>query len=162
MFNKQVMLLISLMGIFVILLTTDYELLFFENKNQQKDHVYLSAGMVDKLFNKQSQEKYANIVTGNIFNLEAKNEMDIKDKEKSVVNTEFALEIRGLTITPDNRYALLWDKQEQKSIVAKEGEEIKKWQVLSIFNDRIVLGSADIKKEILLNPPEEKLKNNEN
>ena len=161
MFNKQVLLLIVLVGIFVVLLTADYEVLFFKSKKQQKDHVYLSAGMVDKLFNKQSQEKYANIVTGNIFNLAAKTEKDIEVTEKPVVNTEFVLEIRGLTITPDNRYALLWDKQEQKSIVAKEGEEIKKWQVLSIYNDRIVLGSADIKKEILLNPPDEKQKNNE-
>jgi hypothetical protein len=152
--------LITLTGIFVVLLVADYELLLFNSKKKQKDHVYLSAGMIDKLFNKESQEKYSNIVTGNIFNLETKTEK-IKPSEMPVVNTEFILEIRGLTITPQERYALLWDKQEQKSIVAKEGEEIKKWQVLSIYNDRIVLGSADIKREILLNPTDEKLNNNE-
>lgn len=160
MFNKQALSLIVLMGIFIALLVMDYELLLFNSKKMQKDHVYLSAGMIDKLFNKDSQEKYSNIVTGNIFNLETKTEK-VKLSEKPVVNTEFILEIRGVTITPQERYALLWDKQEQKSIVAKEGEEIKKWQVLSIYNDRIVLGSADIKREILLKPTDKKLNNNE-
>jgi len=160
MFNKQALLLIVLMGIFIALLVMDYELLLFNSKKTQKEHVYLSAGMIDKLFNNQSQEKYSNIVTGNIFNLETKTEK-VKLSEKPVVNTEFILEIRGLTITPQERYALLWDKQEQKSIVAKEGEEIKKWQVLSIYNDRIILGSADIKREILLKPTDKKLNNNE-
>lgn len=161
MYSKKVLLLIVLVAVFVVLLTADYELLFFNSKKQQKEYVYLSSGMVDKLFTKDSNKKYSNIITGNIFNLALPNKPK-KIVPKPVVNTEFMLEIRGLTITPESRYALIWDKQEQKAIVATEGEEIKKWQVLSIFNDRIVLGSADVKKEILLTPEENEQKNNEN
>lgn len=149
MYNKKTLPLAVLSSLLVVLMVADYEVLFFDIDKKQKDYGFLSSGVVDKMFGKVSQEKYSNIVSYNIFNL-AGNDENIKKKEPRI-DTGFILEVRGVTITRESRYALLWDKQDQKSIVVSEGDEIKNWQILSILNDRVAIGSADIIKEIFVN-----------
>ena len=156
MYSKQMFVLVSLLFLFAVLAMTDYETLLFENKNKKKTYNYISSGLVDKMFGRVSEQKYSNIVSQDIFNISNNNNILKKAEIKGPPKfTKFIFEIRGVTITDKNKYVLIWDNQDNKSIVASEGDEIKSWQILSIFNDRIAISSADVIKEIFIKPDDE-------
>jgi len=140
-------------------LAMDYEKIFSAVTNKPKVALYRATGIVDKMFLIESPAKYSNIVQQNIFNLDGYKKGIVKITENArLVSNDFVFDVRGVTITPENKYALLWDKNEKISIIANEGENVKKWKIVSIFKDRIIIGidGDGAYKEIYVN------KNNEN
>lgn len=156
MYSKQVFVLASLLILLVVLAVADYEVFIIDNEKKKKDYNYISSGLVDKMFGRVSEKKYSNIITQNIFNISRDDSLIKKNKTKNTkMHTKFIFEIRGVTIADEKKYVLIWDNQDNKSIVASEGDAIKSWQILSIFKDRIAISSADIIKELFIKPVNE-------
>lgn len=152
MYNEKMIIMTVLSAIVVVEVALDFDVLFSAVAKQPKETIYRSSGMVDKMFGKESSAKYSNVVTGNIFGA-AETGGTVQRVTNNMVRSvgDFMLELRGVTITPDKRFALIWDKQERKSIVADVGEDVSKWKVLSIFHDRVVIGSSGVEKEMFVN-----------
>ena len=122
----------------------------YEAGYANKDRVtYAASGIVDRLFPRDAKAKFANIVSDGVLAEGARSTV-LKSEKMRISLDDKSLELRGITITPGNRFALLWDKSRQKSIIAQEGDAINTMKLIAIQNDRIVIKDADKEKEMLL------------
>jgi len=49
------------------------------------------------------------------------------------------LEVTGIAITPERKLVMIWDKVNKESQVLRESEKIRKWKVVLIEKERVIL-----------------------
>jgi len=49
------------------------------------------------------------------------------------------LEVTGIAITPVRKFVMIWDKVNKESQVLRESEKIRKWRVVLIEKDRVIM-----------------------
>ena len=119
------------------------------DSNSLKNTTYAVSGIVDNLFPKVPEARYMNIVSDGVVG-EVVPDTKTGKPHQAITLNEKSLELRGVTITPDNKYALLWDKSKNKSVIAQEGDSIKSIKLISIYNDRVLVLESNKEKEIRL------------
>ncbi|MDH5179738.1 MAG: hypothetical protein OEZ39_13730 [Gammaproteobacteria bacterium] len=126
----------------------DYSI-FFTNGTQSAQAVtYKSAGMLEKFFPKTSPVKYQNVVENNIFYPSEKTAAE--PTNTAIKSPGLMLDLRGITITPEQKFAVIVDVSQNKSIVVNEGEIVNNWTVGTIQNDRVMLESGGNVHELLI------------
>lgn len=133
-------------SLLVLLLVTeavvDYEGILSAVNRKQEETVYRSSGIVDKLFGHTVYARYENIVKENIFVAESKRRNEDAAVAVKTDKSAKVPEIRGITITPDEKIILMWSTVQNKSIVVREGESVDNWTVISINKDVVTVRNA--------------------
>lgn len=119
------------------------------DSNSVKNATYAVSGIVDNLFPKVPEARYMNIISDGVVGEVVPDKKSAKPHQVIALN-EKSLELRGVTITPDSKYALLWDKSKNKSVIAQEGDSIKSIKLISIYDDRVLVLESNKEKEIRL------------
>lgn len=142
-YNPSSIVVAILLSAIIAVYFVDYKVFFDVNAVEAKNMQDLKAmGVVDKFFAKYSHSKYVNVVNNNIF---AENVTTPKETNEKVVlktdTTTLQLEIRGVVTTPEGKMVLVWDKEKNESHVLSENDTLKKWKIIDVSAQKVILGN---------------------
>ena len=124
-------------------------MLFDVAAKRQEPVIYTASGIVDKLLPSATRARFENIVSDGVIG-EPVSATTAGVKPLDIRLEAKGLELRGITITQGNRFALIWDTTKMKSIIAQEGDSINSIKLLAIQQDRVRVLEAEQEKDILL------------
>lgn len=142
---------LALLILFIGLVLVDYREVASSANGKQSTYVYRASGIVDNLFRHSNLLKNSNVIEKNIFLLSEKptnvNPVKVVNTQKNMNNT---IELKGISITPDNRYAIVQYMKDSKTTILKEGESFNEYKVVKIFKDHIIARMQENTREIYL------------
>lgn len=148
MLSKKYTVLLLFAGVVAAEAAVDTRLFVAAQETGNNKMTWLASGRVDNLFPRTSPAKYANVVQDNVFSPMANNTAVTTGVQKH--KPKLALQLRGVTITPNKKFAVIWDAAANKSTVVDEGESVMQWKVVTIETDHVVITSGEKRHELFV------------
>lgn len=155
MSGTKIILPVCLLSVLSVEAMVNLDSLHSKNSKEYRDSGYISQSVLDNKFPRASLAKYQNVVSDGVLGELEKAESS-NHKAETINLSSNKLELRGITITPERKFAILLDKQKGKSVIAQEGDVVNSINLVEIMTDRVVLHKNNQNYELVLRKSKDK------